>query len=108
MPKMRPPYPRQFRARLIELARNGRRPEEFGEEREEVRQFRRENKTLREEREILKKLSDTTGPETPWASRLAPSPGPPNVPSRAPSNRRRRPSLEHLVRGFAPADPNSR
>ena len=87
MPKTRPPYPPQFRARLIELARTGRTPEELGrqfepsaqtirnwlrqadrddgrrtdglttEEREEVRRLRRENKTLREEREILKKAA---------------------------------------------------
>jgi len=30
MPKTRPPYPPQFRARLIELARTGRTPEELG------------------------------------------------------------------------------
>ena len=87
MPKTRPPYPPQFRARLIELARTGRTPEELGrqfepsaqtirnwlrqadredgrrtdglttEEREEVRRLRREVKTLREEREILKKAA---------------------------------------------------
>jgi transposase len=87
MPKTRPPYPPQFRARLIELARAGRTPEELGrqfepsaqtirnwlrqadrddgrrtdglttEERDEVRRRRRENKTLREEREILKKAA---------------------------------------------------
>jgi transposase len=87
MPKTRPPYPPQFRARLIELARTGRTPEELGrqfepsaqtirnwlrqadrddgrrtdglttEERDEVRRLRRENKTLREEREILKKAA---------------------------------------------------
>jgi transposase len=87
MPKTRPPYPSQLRARLVELARTGRTPEELGrqfepsaqtirnwlrqadrddgrradglttEEREEVRRLRRENKTLREEREILKKAA---------------------------------------------------
>jgi hypothetical protein len=30
MPKTRPPYPPQLRARLIELARSGRTPEELG------------------------------------------------------------------------------
>jgi transposase len=84
MPKTRPPYPPQLRARLIELARTGRTPEELGrqfepsaqtirnwlrqadrddgrrtdglttEEREEVRRLRREVKALREEREILR------------------------------------------------------
>ena len=87
MPTTRPPYPPQFRARLIELARTGRTTEELGrqfepsaqtirnwlrqadredgrrtdglttEEREEVRRLRREVKTLREEREILKKAA---------------------------------------------------
>ena len=87
MPKTRPPYPPQLRARLIELARSGRTPEELGrqvepsgqtirnwlrqadrdegrredglttEERAELRRLRRENKTLREEREILKRAA---------------------------------------------------
>jgi len=87
MPKTRPPYPPQIRARLIELARRGRTPEDLGrqfepsaqtirnwlrqadrddgrradglttEERAEVRRLRRENKTLREEREILRKAT---------------------------------------------------
>ena len=94
MPKTRPPYPPQLRARLIELARSGRTPEELGrhfepsaqtirnwlrqadrddghrqdglttEEREEVRRLRRENKTLREEREILKKAAAWFARET--------------------------------------------
>ena len=94
MPKTRPPYPPQFRARLIELARTGRTPEELGrqfepsaqtirnwlrqadrddgrrtdglttEERDEVRRRRRENKTLREEREILKKAAAWFARET--------------------------------------------
>ena len=84
MPKTRPPYPAQLRARLIELARSGRSPEELGrqfepsaqtirnwlkpadrddgrradglttEEREEVRRLHREVKALREERDILR------------------------------------------------------
>ena len=94
MPKTRPPYPPQFRARLLELARTGRTPEELGrqfepsaqtirnwlrqadrddgrrtdglttEEREEVRRLRREVKTLREEREILKKAAAWFARET--------------------------------------------
>jgi transposase len=84
MPKTRPPYPPQLRARLIELARSGRSPEELGrqfepsaqtirnwlkqadrddgrradgltiEEREEVRRLRREVNALREEPAILR------------------------------------------------------
>ena len=87
MPKTRPPYPPQLRARLIELARSGRTPEELGrqfepsgqtsrnwlrqadrdegrredglttEERAELRRLRRENTTLRDERDILKKAA---------------------------------------------------
>ena len=87
MPKTRPPYPPELRARLIELARTGRTPEELGrqfepssqtirnwrrqadrddgrrqdglttEEREEVRRRRREVNALREEREILRKAA---------------------------------------------------
>jgi transposase len=87
MPKSRPPYPPEFRQRIIELVRKGRTPESLAEqfeptaqtirnwlaqahrdagqrsdglttdEREELRRLRRENKTLREEREILKKAA---------------------------------------------------
>jgi len=87
MPKTRPPHPPQLRARLIELARSGRTPEDLGrqfepsaqtirnwlrqadrddgrradglttEERDEVRRLRGENKTLREERDILKRAA---------------------------------------------------
>jgi transposase len=94
MPKTRPPYPPELRARLVELVRTGRIPEELGrqfepcaqtirnwvrqadrddghrqdglttEEREEVRRLRRENKTLREEREILKKAAAWFARET--------------------------------------------
>src|SRR5882724_1259679 len=94
MPKSRPPYPPEFRQRIIELVRKGRAPESLAEqfepsaqtirnwlaqadrdagqrsdglttdEREELRRLRRENKTLREEREILKKAAS-------WESRPA-------------------------------------
>jgi len=87
MPKTRPPYTPEFRRRLIELVRKGRTPEEVGrqfepsaqtirnwlrqadrdagrrtdgpttDEQKELRRLRRENKLLREEREILKKRS---------------------------------------------------
>src|SRR5262245_15060311 len=85
MPKSHPPYPPEFRRRMVELLRGGREPEELArqfepsaqairnwveqaarddghrqdgltmDEREELRRLHRENKTLREEREILKK-----------------------------------------------------
>ena len=94
MPKTRPPYSPQLRARLIELVRTGRTPEELGrqfepsaqtirnwlrqadrddgrrqdglttEEREDVRRLRREVKALREEREILKKAAAWFARET--------------------------------------------
>jgi transposase len=94
LPKTRPPYPAQLRARLIELARSGRTPEELGrqfepsaqtirnwlkeadrdegrrgdglttEEREEVCRLRREVKALREEREILRKAAAWFARET--------------------------------------------
>ena len=94
MPKTRPPYPPELRARLIELARTGRTPEELGrqfepssltirnwlrqadrddgrrqdglttEEREEVRRRRREVKALREEREILRNAAAWFARET--------------------------------------------
>ena len=94
MPKTRPPYPPELRARLVELVRTGRIPEELGrqfepcaqtirnwvrqadrddghrqdglttEEREEVRRLRRENKTLREERDIVKNAAAWFARET--------------------------------------------
>ena len=94
MPKTRPPYSAQLRARLIELARAGRTPEELGrqfepsaqtirnwlkqadrddgrrgdglttEEREDVRRLRREVKALREERDILRKAAAWFARET--------------------------------------------
>jgi transposase len=94
MPKSRPPYPPEFRQRIIELVRKGRTPESLAEqfeptaqtirnwlaqadrdagqrpdglttdEREEFRRLRRENKTLREERKILKKAAAWFAKET--------------------------------------------
>lgn len=87
MPKSHPPYPPEYKKRLVELVRAGRNPEELAakfepsaqairnwarqadrddghrqdslttEEREELRRLRREVKTLREERDILKKAA---------------------------------------------------
>lgn len=87
MPRTRPPYPAEFREQIIELVRAGRTPEELsGEyepseqtirnwvaqadrdagarsdglpssEKEELRRLRRENKMLRQEKEILKKAA---------------------------------------------------
>jgi len=87
MPRTRPPYPPEFRHQMVELVRAGRTAEELSreyeptaqtihnwvkqaerdagirsdglttEEREELRQLRRENKRLRMEQEILKKAA---------------------------------------------------
>src|SRR5215469_12379032 len=87
MPRTRPPYPPAFRAEAVRLIRSGQKPlpefakdmgvsdqtlrnwvrqEEVDEgsregltssEKEELRQLRRENRVLREEREILKKAA---------------------------------------------------
>jgi transposase len=87
MPKSHRPYPTEYRERIIELARAGRSPESLArefepsgqcirnwvrqadrdagrrrdglttEERTELQGLRRENATLREEREILKKAA---------------------------------------------------
>lgn len=87
MPKSRPPYPPEFRQQLVELVRAGRTPEEFAKEfepsaesirnwvkqadrddgmradgltsaeREELARLRRENRQLKQEREILAKAA---------------------------------------------------
>ena len=83
MPRTRPPYPEEYRKKMVELVRTGRTPYELAkefepiavtirnwvkqadldeglrqdgtttDEREELRRLRRENKRLRLEREIL-------------------------------------------------------
>ena len=93
MPK-RPPYPPEFRKRMVDLVRAGRTPAELArefepsenairnwvrqadrdegrredglttEEREELRRLRRENRRLRLEREILKKAAAWFARET--------------------------------------------
>lgn len=92
--RVRPVYPPEFRRRLVELARAGRTPEALAREfeptaqsirqwvrqadlddgrrhdglttaeREELVRLRRENRTLREEREILKKAAAWFAQET--------------------------------------------
>ena len=94
MPKSRGPYPLEFRQRMVELARTGRSPESLArefeptaqcirnwirqadrdegrrsdglttDERTELQRLRRENATLREEREILKKAAAWFARET--------------------------------------------
>ena len=94
MPKSHKPYPPELKQRLIEMVRAGRNPDELAEkfeptaqsirnwvaqaerdvgrradgltteERDELRRLRRENKTLREEREILKKAAAWFARET--------------------------------------------
>ena len=87
MGKTRPPYPPEFRRRMVELVRSGRNPEQLAREfeptaqsihnwvyqadldegrrsdgvttaeRDELRRLRRDNRRLREERDILKKAA---------------------------------------------------
>ena len=94
MPKSRRPYPVEYRERMIELVRSGRSPESLAQEfeptaqcirnwirqadrdagrredglttdeRSELQRLRRENATLREEREILKKAAAWFARET--------------------------------------------
>ena len=94
MPKSHKPYPPELKQRLIEMVRAGRNPDELAEkfeptaqsirnwvaqaerdggrradglttdERDELRRLRRENKTLREEREIFKKAAAWFARET--------------------------------------------
>jgi len=94
MPRGKPPYPAEYRARMVELARAGRTPEELAKEFEpraesirtwvkqaarnegqrrdglttdekaELGRLRRENRILREEREILRKAAAWFAQET--------------------------------------------
>lgn len=94
MPKRRPPYPAEYRRRIVELARadrsfkqlaeefqptescisnwvkqadldNGRRHDgRTTDEREELNRLRRENRVLREEKEISKKAAAWFAQET--------------------------------------------
>ena len=94
MPKNRHPYPAAFREQMVELVRAGRSPEELGREfepsaesirnwirqadldvgrrsdglstaeHEELRRLRRENRRLRQEREILAKAAAWFARET--------------------------------------------
>ena len=94
MPRSRPPYPPEYRQQMVDLVRGGRTPEELSrefepsaqsiwnwvrqaeretgvrldglttDEKEELRRLRRENRVLREEREILKKAAAWFAEET--------------------------------------------
>lgn len=94
MPRTRPAYSQEYRARVVDLVRSGRTPAELAkefepskwtisawvkqadldsgkrtdglttDEREELRQLKRENRILREEREILKKAAAWFAKET--------------------------------------------
>lgn len=94
MPRTRPAYSKEYRDRIVELVRAGRTPAQLAkefepskwtiaawvkqadldtgkrkdglttEEREELRELRRENRILREEREILKKAAAWFAQET--------------------------------------------
>ena len=94
MPRPKPSYPAEFRQQMVEMVRSGRSPESLGKEfepsaqairtwvkqadldegrrsdgltsveREEIRRLRREVRTLRMEREILKKAAAWFARET--------------------------------------------
>jgi transposase len=94
MPKSHPPYPAEFRRQMVQLVRAGRSPEELAQEfeptaqairnwvaqaerdeglrqdglttneREELNRLRRENRQLKQEREILKKAAAWFARET--------------------------------------------
>ncbi len=103
MPRSRPPYPAEFRVRMVELVRSGRNSEELSREfeptaqairdwvaqadrdegrrsdgvksveREELNRLRRENKKLRQEREILAKAAAWFAQETEHGQRSSSS-----------------------------------
>lgn len=94
MPRHRPPYPAEFRKQMVDLVRSGRTPEELSREfeptaqaiwnwvrqadrdgarrdevlpsteREELSRLRRENRQLRQERDILAKAAAWFARET--------------------------------------------
>ena len=94
MPKSRPPYPAEFRRQMVELVRTGRTPDELSREfepsaeairqwvkqadrddgrradgltiaeRDELYRLRRENRRLRQERDILSKAAAWFARET--------------------------------------------
>lgn len=94
MPTTRPPYPQEFREQIVALARTGRTPSELAEEfepseqtirnwifqaehndgvqaegassaeREELRRLRKENRRLKQERDILAKAAAWFARET--------------------------------------------
>ena len=94
MPRHRPPYPAEFRRQMVDLVRSGRTPEELSREfeptaqaiwnwvrqadrdsgrrdealpsteREELGRLRRENRQLRQERDILAKAAAWFARET--------------------------------------------
>jgi transposase len=94
MPKSRPPYPEEFRQQILELIQAGRSPDELaeefeptaqtirnwikqakldngqshdglsGDEKAELARLRKENKQLRQEREILSKAAAWFARET--------------------------------------------
>jgi transposase len=94
MPKSRPPYPAEFRRQMVELVRAGRTPDELSREfepsaeairqwvkqadrddgrradgltsaeRDELHHLRRENRRLRQERDILSKAAAWFARET--------------------------------------------
>lgn len=94
MPRTRPPYPQEFREQIVALARTGRTPSELAKEfepseqtirnwinqadrddgvrgdgattaeREELRRLRKENRRLKQERDILAKAAAWFARET--------------------------------------------
>ena len=94
MPRTRPPYPEEFRDRIVELARNGRTPAELAEEfepteqtirnwlkqadrddgnrsdgptteeKEEIRELRKKLRQVQQERDILAKATAWFARET--------------------------------------------
>jgi len=122
MPRTRPPYPQKFRIRIVDLARNGRKPSELAEEfepteqtirnwikqadrdegksaeglstdeRDELRKLRKKLRPMKQERDILAKATASGDVPSPFAREAGDGPPTSSSSGDVSSLRRTRPS----------------